>query len=185
MLKWLLILFGGAILIVIMIFCILAFAVWNHERGYPKSILLEELKGTCVASKQAFVFIKTDRGFISEKMFDFLPKPDGRNYIYDNYDPGTVTKEDGTEAYDLTDAIAVPAGTRFVLKDGFQNRNLNGSQYYFWLEPETLVLDSSYFFTPLGLRIGTSEDGDNLFYSAEEMAQFPENELFEKACPDG
>ena len=182
MLKWLLILFGGVVFIVLAIFGFFAFAVWNFERGYPKSVLAEGLKGTCVISKRTFVLVKVGRDYMGAKVFDFLPKPAGLDYIYVSYLPGTITEEDGSDAFDLTDAVVLPEGTKFVLKDGFQNRNLNGSSYYFWLEPEGVEIDSNFFSTPSGVLIEKSEDGDIAFYSDEEMARFPESLLFKKAC---
>ena len=106
-LKWLLILFGGAVLIVVAIFGFFVFATWNFERGYPKSVLVEELKGTCVVSKKTFALVKARRDYMGAKVFDFLPKPTGIDYIYDSYLPGTITKEDGSEAYDLSDAVVL------------------------------------------------------------------------------
>jgi len=181
-LKWLLILFGGAVFIVVAIFGFFAFMVWNFERGYPKSVLAEELKGTCVVSKKTFALVKARRDYMGAKVFDFLPKPTGIDYIYDSYLPGTITKEDGSEAYDLSDAVVLPEGAKFVLKDGFQNRNLNGSNYYFWLVPEGVEIDSHFFFTPLGISMEKPEGGGIAFYSDEEMTRFPESRLFKKAC---
>ena len=115
-------------------------------------------------------------------MFDFLPKPAGLEHVYVSYVPGTIANEDGSEAFDLTDEIVLPEGTKFVLKEGFQNRNLNGSNYYFWLEPEGVEIDSHFFFTPLGISMEKPEDGGIGFYSEEEMTRFPESLLFKKAC---
>ena len=182
MLKWLLILIGGVVFIVVAIFGFFAFMVWNFERGYPKSVLAEELKGTCVVSKQMFVMVKVRRDYMGPKVFDFLPKPTGIDYVYDSYLPGTIKKEDGSEAFDLSDAIVLPEGTKFVLKDGFQNRNMNGSIYYFWLEPEGVEIDSHFFFTPLGISVEKPEGGGVELYSDEEMRRFPESRLFKKAC---
>ena len=181
MLKWVLILAGGFALIVVAIFGSFAFAVWKHERGFPKSILNDDLKGTCVISKKSFVLVKLARGYMGEKVFNFLPKPEGLTYTYGDYIPGTVSNQDGTEAYDLSEAIHVPAGTRFILKDGFQNRTMNGSSYYFWLEPEGLELESNFFHSPLGISLKPVEGGIG-FHGEEEMAQFPETLLFEKNC---
>ena len=185
MLKWLLILIGGGVLLVALIFGFFAFMVWNHERGFPKSVLNDDLKGTCVTSKKPFVLLKHSREYMNAKVFDFLPKPEGRTYTYADYIPGNVSKQDGSEAYDLTEAIEVPAGTEFILKDGIQNRTMNGSNYYFWLEPKAFELDSSFIYSPLGISLEKSEDGGIRFLSDEEMAQFPNTELFEKVCGDG
>jgi len=102
MLKWILILVGVVAFIVMAIFASLAFMVWKHTHGYPKSILSNDLKGACVVSKQTFVLVKHPRGYISEKVFDFLPKPDGKTYTYGDYIPGTVSNQDGEDAYDLS-----------------------------------------------------------------------------------
>lgn len=182
MFKWLFILFGVVVFIGVAIFSYIAFTVWNFERGYPKSVLAKELKGTCVISKKTFALVKVGRGYIGEKVFDFLPKPEGRDYFYSSYLPGTITTQDGSDVHDLTEAVVLPEGTKFILKDGFQNRNMNGSDYYFWLEPEGVEIDSHFFFTPLGLSIEKPEGGGVEFYSDEEMTRFPESLLFKKAC---
>ena len=182
MLKWLLIIFGGVIFIIIAFLGFLVFAIWNFERGYPKSVLAEELKGTCVVSKKTFVLVKVGRDYMGTKVFDFLPKLGGLDYVYVSYLPGTIAEEDGSDAFDLTDAIVLPEGTKFILKDGFQNRNLNGSSYYFWLEPEGVEIDSNFFFTPLGISTEKPEGGGIAFYSDEEMRRFPESLLFKKVC---
>lgn len=182
MLKWLLILFGGVILIIVAIFGFFVFAIWNFERGYPKSVLAEELKDTCVVSKKAFVLVKVGRDYMGAKVFDSLPKPAGLDYIYVSYLPGSIKEEDGSDAFDLTDAVVLPEGTKFVLKDGFQNRNLNGSSYYFWLEPEGVEIDSNFFSTSSGVSIDKSEGEGISLYSDEEMTRFPESHLFKKAC---
>ena len=182
MLKWLLILIGGVGFIVVAIFGFFAFMVWNFERGYPKSVLAKDLKGTCVVSKKTFVLVKVGRDYMGAKVFDSLPKPAGLDYIYVSYLPGTIKEEDGSDPFDLTDAIVLPEGTKFVLKDGFQDRNLNGSSYYFLLEPEGVEIDSNFFATPSGVLIDKSEGEDITLYSSEEMTRFPESHLFKKAC---
>ena len=182
MLKWLLIIFGGVIFIIVAFLAFLVFAIWDSERGYPKSVLVKELKGSCVVSKKTFVLVKVGRDYMGAKVFDFLPKPAGLDYVYVSYLPGTIKEEDGSDAFDLTDAIVLPEGTKFVLKDGFQDRNLNGSSYYFLLEPEGVEIDSNFFATPSGVLIDKSEGEDITLYSSEEMTRFPESHLFKKAC---
>lgn len=182
MIKWILILFGGIALVIVAFFAFFAFMVWNHERGYPRSVLPYDLQNTCVIAKKPFVLVKNERAYFGKKVFDFLPKPDGRTYVYAEYFPGTVLNQDGSEAYDLSDAIEVPAGARFIVRDGFQDRNMNGSTYYFQLDPEALTLDSSFFYSPFGMTLDETEDGGVKFYSDGEMARFPDNHLFEQAC---
>lgn len=181
--KWLLILFLGGALLLIGFFVVFGLMVWNHERGYPKSILNDDAKGQCLVSKKSFVLIKTSQASIRPEVFDILPKPDGATYIYSDYTPGEFLREDGSEIVDLTNAIDVPVGTRFILRDGFQHRTLNQSQYFYWLEPENLSLDSSYFYRPLAI---TTKDGETHFYTDEDMSLFPhhgpDHEMFNKAC---
>ena len=77
-------------------------------------------------------------------MFDFPPRPTGLDYVYDPYLPGTIIEEEGSDFFDLNDAILLPEGRKFVLKDGFQNSNPNGSSYYFWLEPKGMEIAISF-----------------------------------------
>ncbi len=178
MIKWLLIVLLGGALLLIAFFIIFALMVWNHERGYPKAILSEKVKGTCYVSQESFVFLKTTDDYIESKILKILPRPENVSHIYGDYIPGTFLKEDGSDITDLTDAIHVPAGTRFILKDGFHHRTLNSSRFYFWLEPETISLDSSYFYQSLGM---TTKNGETHFYTDEEMGLFPQNDMFVKA----
>lgn len=174
MLKWFLIFLGACLLLGLAAVLFIGFMIWNHERGYPRSILAEEEKGICLVSKKSFVLLKTQRASLKEKVFNFLPKPEEADYIYRDYVPGTYLDKDGKEAIDLTGAIEVPEGTRFIFRDGFQHRTLNDTEFFYWLVPDGLELDSSYFFRSIGLG-----------KTVEEMRRFPDDELFEQACDDG
>ena len=174
MIKGILIFLGIGLLVVLSIGLFFGFMLWNHERGYPRSILAEEEKGVCFVSTQSFVLLKRQRGSLNEKMFDFLPKPAQVNYIYRDYVPGTYLDADGKEQVDLSGHVEVPAGTRFVLKDGFQNRTLNDTEFFYWLEPDGLALDSSFFVRSIGLG-----------KTVEEMGRFLDSELFARDCEEG
>ena len=130
MIKWILIILGVCVLLVLAFMLFFAFMVWNHERGYPRSILAAEEKGACLVSTQDFVLLKRSRGVFKEKVFAFLPKPQAVDYVYSDYVPGTYLDADGKEQVDLTGHVAVPAGTRFVLKDGFQHRTMNDTEFF-------------------------------------------------------
>ena len=110
---------------------------------------------------------------MSKKIFNHLPKPEGHDYIYGTYITGS-TKE--------TDGIEVPAGSRFFLRDGFQDRTMNGSTFYFWLEPEDIELDSHFYYSPFGISEDDIKGSDIRFLNDGEMAEFPENLLFKKTC---
>ena len=185
MLKWGLIFVGGIACLAIAFLLFFAFMVWNHERGFPKSILSEDLKDSCVISRVPLVLRKRQRGAMSEKMWHFLPIPEGHKHIYGAYEPGSLTDNEGVELINITDAIEVPAGTRFILKDGFQSQNINSRDYYYWLEPEGIKLDSSFFYTPYGLEFEGPEDTSEIVHDrSEEMSQFPNNALFKKDRQD-
>lgn len=171
MTKWLLILLGVGVLLILAVMFFFAFMVWNHERGYPRSILAEEEKGVCLVSTQSFVLLKRPRGVFKEKVFAFLPKPEQVDYVYGDYVPGTYLDADGKEQVDLAGHVEIPAGTRFTLKDGFQHRTMNDTEFFYWLEPDGLALESSFFVRSIGL--GSTD---------EEMSRFAEGELFERAC---
>ena len=177
--KWILILLGVGVLAVVAFFLFFAFMIWNHERGYPKFILSDAAKGTCLVSQKPFVLLKVPRSTLNEDIAKILPIPDGVDYFYNDYSLGSFLAADGTEIQDLTSAIDVPTGTRFILKGGFKNRTLNDSQHFYWLEPEGLSLDSSYFYRPLPI---ATIDGETYFYTDEEMSNFPDNNLFRRAC---
>lgn len=174
MIKGLFIFLGIGFLIVLAVGLFFGFMVWNHERGYPKSILAEEEKGVCLVSTQSFVLLKRPRGVFKEKVFVFLPKPEQVDFIYSGYVPGTYLDADGKEQVDLTDHIEVSSGTRFTLKDGFQNRTLNDTEFFYWLEPDGMALDSSFFVRSIGLG-----------KTVEEMGRFDEGELFARDCEEG
>ena len=171
MMKWILIFLGVGVLLVLAVMVFFAFMVWNHERGYPRSILAAGEKGACLVSTQDFVLLKRPRGVFKEKVFAFLPKPQAVDYVYSDYVPGTYLDAQGNEQVDLTGHVAVPAGTRFVLKDGFQHRTMNDTEFFYWLEPEGLALDSSFFVRSIGLG-----------KTVEEMGRFDEGELFTRDC---
>ena len=171
MMKWILIFLGVCVLLVLAVMAFFAFMVWNHERGYPRSILAEDEKGVCLVAAQPFVLFKRPRGVFKEKVFAFLPKPEQVDHLYRDYVPGTYLDADGKEQVDLTGHVAVPAGTRFVLKDGFQHRTMNDTEFFYWLEPEGLGLDSSFFVREIGLG-----------KTVEEMGRFDEGELFTRDC---
>ena len=172
--KWVLIFLGVCGLLVLAVILFFAFMIWNHERGYPRSILAEVEKDACFVSTQDFVLLKRPRGVFKEKVFAFLPKPEQVEYVYSDYVPGTYLDADGNEQVDLTGHVAVPAGTRFVLKDGFQHRTMNDTDFFYWLEPERLALDSSFFVRTIGLG-----------KTVEEMGRFDEAELFSRNCGEG
>ena len=118
-------------------------------------------------------------------MWRFLPIPEGRKHFYGAYEPGSMTDNDGKDLVDVTGAIEVPAGTQFILKDGFHDRDMNSSEYYYWLEPKGIELDSSFFYNPYGLEFEGPEDTSEIVYDrSEEMTRFPDNALFEKHCAD-
>ncbi|MEO9516907.1 MAG: hypothetical protein ABJH45_22285 [Paracoccaceae bacterium] len=144
---------------------------WNHERGFPKSVLVDDAKGRCVISKQAFVLRKSKRPGLYPELEAILPVPDGVDHDYSHYVPGLFLTEDGKDLVDISDAIEVPVGSRFILKDGFQQRTLNENAFYFWLEPEGISLDSSFFYYTSGLG-----------FTDEEMHQFPDTEDFGNDC---
>ena len=171
MIKWILIILGVCGLLVLAVMVFFAFMVWNHERGYPRSILAEEEKGVCLVSTQDFVLLKRPSGVFKEKVFAFLPKPQTVDYVYSDYVPGTYLDAEGKEQVDLTGHVAVPAGTRFILKDGFQHRTMNDTEFFYWLAPEGLSFDSSFFVREIGLG-----------KTVEEMGRFDEGELFTRDC---
>ena len=171
MIKWILIILGVCVLLVLAFMLFFAFMVWNHERGYPRSILAEAEKGVCFVSTQDFVLLKRPRRVFSEKVFAFMPKPEQAEHVYSDYVPGTFLDADGKEQVDLTGHVEVPAGTRFVLKDGFQHRTMNDTEFFYWLAPEGLSFDSSFFVREIGLG-----------KTVEEMGRFDEGELFTRDC---
>ena len=185
MLKWGMFFLGATVFLIAALLLFFAVKLWGHERGFPKSILVEDLKGSCVISRAQFVFTKRGSESIGEKMWRFLPIPEGRKHIYGAYVPGDLTDNNGVDLVDLTDAIEVPAGTRFVLKDGFQTRDLNSSDHYYWLEPEGIRLDSLFLYNPYGLEFEGPKDTSEIVHDrSEEMTRFPDNALFKKHCAD-
>ncbi|MEO9971307.1 MAG: hypothetical protein ABJG15_16040 [Hyphomonadaceae bacterium] len=172
MIKWLLLFLGLGILLAFGVVLAFGLMLWNHERGFPKSILNDQARGICVVSKQPFVLLKTDRAGLRKDMANLLPIPEGVGHYYRDYTPGVFLTEDGEELADLTGAIEIPAGTRFILRDGFQRRTLNENGFYYWLEPQGMSLDSSYFHYSGGLS-----------HTDEEMSLFPDTLSFDKDCP--
>lgn len=157
---------------IVAIFAVLVFMLWNFERGYPKSILDETLKGACYVTTKPIVLLRSNASEVENRIYPLLPIPDGINHVYTEYVPGDILAEDGSEFYDLSNVIEIPIGTRFTLKDGFQDRTINSSSYYvYWMIPEGITLDSIYVFIPFPA-----------FRTHEEMAQFPDDDLFERAC---
>ena len=173
MIKGLFIFLGIGFLIVLAVGLFFGFMVWNHERGYPRSILAEEEKGVCLVSTQSFVLLKRPRGVFKEKVFVFLPKPEQVDFIYSGYVLGTYLDADGKEQVDLAGHVAVPAGTRFTLKDGFQHRTMNDTDFFYWLEPDGMALESSFFVRASGLG-----------KTVEEMGRFEQSELFARDCAE-
>ena len=170
-LKYLLLIPVVLVVLVLLVLGVFWVMVWNHERGFPKSVLADDAKGRCVISKQAFVLTKSKRVGLYPELDAILPIPEGVDHYYGHYVPGLFLTEDGKEIVDISDAIEVPVGSRFILKDGFQRRTLNENEFYFWLEPEDISLDSSFFYRSIGL--GFTDD---------EMHQFPDTEDFGNDC---
>ena len=52
MIKWILIILGVCVLLVLAFMLFFAFMVWNHERGYPRSILAEEEKASVWSARR-------------------------------------------------------------------------------------------------------------------------------------
>ena len=169
--KWILYLVLGGIFLVVAVFALFGFMLWNHERGYPKPILDEDMKGTCWVSKTPFVLVRSDAVEVHNRIYPLLPIPDGVGHVYSAHVLGEFLTEDGSEVVFVEDAIDVPVGTKFILKDGYQDRTLNKSNYLYWLAPEGIELDSLYVYHALALL--TPHD---------EMKRFPDNDLFERAC---
>ncbi|MEP3350127.1 MAG: hypothetical protein ABJN96_09295 [Marinomonas sp.] len=180
MTKWFFTIIGGILLLAIALFAFLAFTFWKYEHGFPKSILHESQIGFCVTSKQDFVLIKRSEIFFGRDFFEFLPKPDGRTFVYSDYIPRSLLKDDGTDLVDTTGATKVASNTQFIVKDIFQNRTLNdGSEYFYWLERGDLQLESNFFF-----EIDDSLKDEIGIMPADEMSKFPENSLFHRGCAD-
>ena len=171
--KWIFILLGVAVFAVVALFLSLAFMFWNHERGYPKAFLSEASKGICVVNKEPLMLLKTPRSRLEEDWAKLLPVPEGVDHYYRDYPRDMVLDANGKARVDVSAAIDIPAGTRFILKEGFKNRTINTKEHYYWLEPEGITLDSAYFYRSIGL--GASE---------EEMRNFAEDGAFERACAD-
>jgi len=138
------------------------YLLYEPSIGYPKEILSDSARGKCVVSTYDFYFAPKDDKYLGERIFDFFDKPQGKSYVYMPYRAGSIRTQDGQEIYDLTALRYVSKGQRFVLKAGYQNRNLNGSSFYYLLEPQGIALDSSFIISA-GLPTKLNLDDYSLF----------------------
>lgn len=180
MLKWLLILIGAGVLVIIAVMTVFGLMVWNHGRGFPKSILAEEVKDACFVSTQPFLLITTGPTLYTPKLWDMLASPNAPDYIYRDFMPDDTVG--GVQLQrDLSDAIEIPVGTRFILKEAIQHRTLNTNDFYYHFQPEDIALEAHFIHSRSDL-IKDETNGDYQTQSQADMGRFPASEMF-APCP--
>ncbi len=162
----------GVISLPFILFLIVSYLMKRYGHGFPKAILSADAKGRKIVSRQSFFIIKREREFLKPDMEALLPLPEGMDFYYSSILPDSFLPQ-SEDAQDflqkaMNNGIEVAAGTHFILKDGYQHRTVNESQFIYWLEPEGIELDSCFFYPRSGLG-----------FTESEMCEFPNNELFE------